>query len=393
LIYYGSSISPNLTETEEGYLIALNVPIARTGIQKYLPKEVPIEDAEDYAGADGLIPVHREPEEVFSAATIASFEGKPATEGHPPDSVDTSNESYYRKGHMQNIRHGTGDESENLVADIFITDPLLKETIKSKAKREVSSGYACDWVVENGKVYQRNIRGNHIAVVPKGRAGSSVAIKDEQPPQAGKRRKIMAEKSLWQRVFGMGLKEFAKDAEPEELAAAAKLGMEAPQEPVKEADPLEKILAAIQGIDARLTALEQSDEKVHATLPGGDAMDELNKEIEAEAKKEDEPEKEEEKEKSSTIGDATDCLTKDSAVKLVESLKPAVAAMPQGRARDEAIEGLRSLLKVPAGNVYGQISKAVASHKTADANPTPTLADNNKTFVENCEKLRNKEDK
>ena len=73
MTYFGSKISPNLTRTDEGYLIALNVPIARTGVQKYAPAEVPVDDPEQYAGPDGLIPVYREPEEVFSPKTIPSF--------------------------------------------------------------------------------------------------------------------------------------------------------------------------------------------------------------------------------------------------------------------------------------------------------------------------------
>ena len=40
LAYYGTDISPNQTETVEGYLICRNVPIARIGQQEYLAREL-----------------------------------------------------------------------------------------------------------------------------------------------------------------------------------------------------------------------------------------------------------------------------------------------------------------------------------------------------------------
>ena len=40
LVYYGYTVSPNQVETGEGFLICRNVPIARTGSQKYLGREI-----------------------------------------------------------------------------------------------------------------------------------------------------------------------------------------------------------------------------------------------------------------------------------------------------------------------------------------------------------------
>jgi len=396
MIYYGSSLSPNLTLTSEGYLIALNVPIARTGVQLYLPSELSIDDIESYVGKDGMVSVYRDPEEVFSPATIASFEGKPICEGHPQTAsgdgvVNTANESYYRKGHMQNVRRGTGDNADNLVADLFITDTTLTNAVQSKGRREVSCGYLCDWIPEGGKIYQRNIRGNHIAVVPKGRAGSDVAIHDNAPPSAGERSKYMAKDkaSLAKHIFGLGIKEFAKDAEPEELAEAVTSGETTE---TKEPDALGEIMKAIEGISARLTALEESDKKVHEEIP--DPMETLDEAIKEEAKKEDESLEEEKKEKSESIGD--DCKGKpagDSAVEFVKRMKPIVAKMPVGVARDEAVKELMNILKDgKKSSVYGDIAKATLSH-THDSVPNKTLAENTNAFVDNCKALRNKEDK
>ncbi len=39
--YYGNRLSENISRREpEGYLLCLNVPVARTGTQDYLPEEL-----------------------------------------------------------------------------------------------------------------------------------------------------------------------------------------------------------------------------------------------------------------------------------------------------------------------------------------------------------------
>lgn len=59
-------------------------------------------------------------------------------------------------------------------------DPIAINEIISGAKREISSGYDCEYVERNGVIYQENIRGNHAALVQAGRAGSQVKIYDEK---------------------------------------------------------------------------------------------------------------------------------------------------------------------------------------------------------------------
>ena len=39
--YYGTRLSENISKREpEGYLLCLNVPVARSGTQEYLPEEL-----------------------------------------------------------------------------------------------------------------------------------------------------------------------------------------------------------------------------------------------------------------------------------------------------------------------------------------------------------------
>ena len=120
------ALSPNIEETPEGYLLCVGVPIARCGVQEYQPDEVPIEP-----GPSGVILIVREEAEVFSPATIASFEGKSVTISHPdpdpdPDVPDVNPENWRELtcGIVMNVRQGAGDSSDLLLADLQITDAL-----------------------------------------------------------------------------------------------------------------------------------------------------------------------------------------------------------------------------------------------------------------------------
>lgn len=175
ICYYGDKISPHMAMTPEGFLICKGVPIARTGYQHYLESEL-YEDGDSHK----VINVYRPQKEVFSQATLASFEGKPVTNGHPDEDVTPDNYNIYQKGHVQHVRAGTGDDANKIIADLYITDRDLIHAIQN-GKREVSAGYyAEDCEDDHGRICQTRIRGNHVAVVDNGRAGASVAIRDEQ---------------------------------------------------------------------------------------------------------------------------------------------------------------------------------------------------------------------
>lgn len=171
MVFYGSHISPHMLTTPEGYLICKDVPIGRVGKIKYLDSELGI-------GSEGrIITVYRTAEENNSKATLASFEGKPVTDGHPDVDVDATNYNIYQKGHIQNVR-GNG---KYIIGDLYITDETLKNDILNNGKREVSCGYDTIYKQDsNGNLYQTNIRGNHVAVVEEGRAGSIISIRDEK---------------------------------------------------------------------------------------------------------------------------------------------------------------------------------------------------------------------
>ena len=154
--------------TPEGYLRAW-ATIARTGVQQY-------------TDADGSIRREYRPEsEVASPSSLASFAGKAITLEHPPVLLDSANTKDYQVGFS-----GTEVVYDDgfVRAVMTITDEeAIKRIMRGDAK-EVSAGYRVSYeatpgVTDSGENYdgiQKEISGNHIAVVRRGRAGPQVKL-------------------------------------------------------------------------------------------------------------------------------------------------------------------------------------------------------------------------
>lgn len=174
-------ISDNMRRTPDGFLLCLNVPIARTGPLQYTPAEMP----HIPPGPGQFVTVERPEAMVFSPETLASFNGKPVVIGHPSTDGGLLTPSTTRMavvGNMQNIRRGAGGDADKLLADLLITDAIAISLIESGQLREVSCGYR--GVVEPtgpGRGVQTAVIGNHLALVDRGRAGAECAIKDHHP--------------------------------------------------------------------------------------------------------------------------------------------------------------------------------------------------------------------
>ena len=163
-------------KTDAGFLKA-PAKLTRTGVFEYLT-------------SDGTkIRELRLPEEVFNADTMESFKLAPLTDDHPYQHggvVNSDNARQLAVGSVgEPVRNG-----QYVEAEILVTDAAVVEKILSGSARELSCGYYCDreeapagsvWRDDSGKEWpydfvQRNIRGNHVAVVARGRAGSEVRV-------------------------------------------------------------------------------------------------------------------------------------------------------------------------------------------------------------------------
>lgn len=171
--FVSEQISENISKTPEGFLLCANVPLTRTGDLLYLAGETPVS-----ATSDGVTVISRTAETIFSPETIASFQGKPVTINHPKVFVDSKNIGTYGVGTVINVRPGEGDFANCLVGDLLITHDDGINVVQSGV-REVSLGYEAEYTeTAPGKGVQTDIRGNHVALVDKGRAGPLCAIRD-----------------------------------------------------------------------------------------------------------------------------------------------------------------------------------------------------------------------
>lgn len=142
--------------------------IARTGIQIY----------QDASGKS-----HRElrpAEEVFSKESLDSFSMMPVTNQHPPGLIDSQVARRYVVG---SVGETVKRDGEFVAAPLMVYDAEAIATAKA-GRQQLSCGYTCDLEespgVWNGQPYdkiQRNIRGNHVALVDLGRAGPEARLR------------------------------------------------------------------------------------------------------------------------------------------------------------------------------------------------------------------------
>ena len=169
------------TMTPEGFLLCKDVRIARTGNQKYAAGELTDQQTGKPVvtpGPDGTVVIGREPAEVFRDETMKSFEGKPVTVEHPIQFVDPSNWKHVAVGTTHNVHQGEGDDEDFLMADLLITDKSAIDHV-NRDMPQISCGYDSEYEeVRAGRGLQKNIVGNHVALVDRGRAGPRCAIRD-----------------------------------------------------------------------------------------------------------------------------------------------------------------------------------------------------------------------
>ena len=266
--YTPTHLSDNIMETPEGYLLCPGVAIARTGVQEYLPEEVP-EDVAAATGSDVPVRVYRMAADVFAPAAMASFEGKSVTIQHPPgedegEIVFVTPETWRELtvGIAQNIRPGEGKDEELLLADLLITDAAAIRAVRG-GLREVSCGYDAEYeALSPGVGKQVNIVGNHIALVEHGRCGPRCKINDAT------KEAVMAKKpGFFDKLFANPKVRKAMDeAMAEETTAPPVEEKQATDEeakPTGDADPaamLEEMLLLLRSIAEKVMGSATGDE-------------------------------------------------------------------------------------------------------------------------------------
>ena len=164
-------------KTQEGYIVATS-RVARTGVQTYLASE--LGDVADDFKPDAVVRVYRAEDQVFHKDTLASITRVPVTLGHPPEMVDADNWATYSVG---DVGDAFARDGEWIVVNPMIKDAAAR-TAAETTHKEISMGYTANIVKARDGVdadfEMVDIRMNHLALVPKGRAGSQARIGDAQ---------------------------------------------------------------------------------------------------------------------------------------------------------------------------------------------------------------------
>lgn len=147
--------------------------ISRIGIQIY----------KDESGVDRR--EYRPPEEVFSKDSLASLRGIPITIQHPTTGMVTGDN--YRRlsvGHVGDDPR-TDDDNTHVIASLWILDGSTIKKVESGELTELSVGYWASveevpGISPNGEKYdavQRNIQGNHLALLKSGQARGGPTVR------------------------------------------------------------------------------------------------------------------------------------------------------------------------------------------------------------------------
>lgn len=370
LAYYGTAISDHITKKPSGGIICTDVPIARTGTQDYFAQELKL-------GGDPerVVQVAREPEEVFAASALASFEGCPVTDGHPPENITAESFGAYARGHAQNIRRS----GEYVIADLHIDDAALASDVLNNIKRQVSCGYVCTYEPSGGGYVQKGILGNHIAIVPMGRAGASVSIKDSAR-EAGKGREYMSK--FTQAVLsalGMAAREAKTDEEMAALVSTTATVLDADPSAKSAAGEKPAAPAAVAAEDVMVERVPKGDDlgsKLDRVL---ELLEGLRKEGHKEERMHDETDLdaalkklagEEDGEKAVVIpadevGDAcASPAAKDAAAVILRTMRPIVASIEDKAVRAQVADAVLSAVQ-DAGKLGTIDAAATASAKSA----------------------------
>ncbi len=225
-----------------GFMEVRDNPISKEGVFPYLGSEIP-----GAPNPDEIYYVYRPADELARQETIDSFKLMPFIDEH--EVLGRGGMPAERKGIQGTIGEQVYFDPPYLRANIKIHSSAAQSLIKA-GKVELSPCYGCDWSPEvgtfEGKPYQyvqRNIMGNHLALVEEGRTGRDVAVQDH--------RKFTLDSA---ELLPMALA-------PEDMEAIKTMVLEllAAQKKPGDADPEEKPMDEDKPADAELPPSEEEE--------------------------------------------------------------------------------------------------------------------------------------
>jgi uncharacterized protein len=171
-------LAPNRSYDEDGHLRVRDNTLSMAGVSPYWGHEI-VDWEKHGLDPQKLYQLLRDPTEMARGAE--TFEGKPILLVHR----GTTATDHPRALSVGSIGQPVRFDGKKLRAPLSFWDQEAIDGIESNAKRQLSCGYRYDADmtpgVFEGKRYDgvmRNIRGNHLAMVPEGRAGPDAIVGD-----------------------------------------------------------------------------------------------------------------------------------------------------------------------------------------------------------------------
>lgn len=237
--------------------------LSRIGIYSYLDSEGNIKKE------------LRHPEDVFAPESLRSFEQLPLTLEHPAELLTAENAAKYTVGNVAHVK----SDADKVFGSFLITEKKALDAITA-GKKEISPGYTVDLDetpgitdgipgIPDGLAYdarQKNIRGNHVAIVSSARGGEEIALRLDSAKICVKPGEpvLMKGDRMKKRID-----EEAGQSAPKDKTKSDPSGGEKNSQP----DLAELLIGMSEKIDALMSHLMKTDEK-----PAGESDDKEAKE-------------------------------------------------------------------------------------------------------------------
>ena len=253
---------------DNGYMHVDRSPILRTGILEYYGSELLPKDEEDNFTADSIDGFKIDPDKVYKVyiseeelrKAADSFQLLPITDDHTWLGDEGKDAKDYQQG-------STGENA--YVEDGFLYVPLkftgkeIVEEVENHEKEELSASYYNRFIKSDNPDYDFlavDIKGNHLALVDKGRCGSAVRVLNSI-----KEKKEMANKAkvVNEAILKLDGKEINLDQFFKEEADEKDNGADVHEDSISENEDKRAIIDEIGGI-----LKDKVDEELWRTIEG-----------------------------------------------------------------------------------------------------------------------------
>lgn len=175
-----------------GWFEVRHNPLSKEGVFFYRGASIRLPDGSTPSDPDKLYGVYRPAEELNNEETINSFKLVPWVDEHTMlGSADLGMTPAEKKGVSGVIGEDVYFKDGVLYGNIKVFSESLARKIEN-GKKELSLGYRCQyehnpgiWKGQRYDFIQRGLRGNHLALVDKGRMGGDVRVLDSDDTNIG----------------------------------------------------------------------------------------------------------------------------------------------------------------------------------------------------------------